>query len=148
MRKPPKNNLLLTRAYKIAHDECELHMHLKGEAWEKIERSWLGFLGISRMELLDPELLHLHHIHGGCHRWDIKPNIIHISPAAHEYCHKFLDHGRIVCQWVKAHKGEFKRKGRELMRLCMGFDPIGRLESYEVTEEWVENLRLDLYERF
>lgn len=144
MRKPKKRNKDLTDAYRMEHIACELGPHLEGPRWEKLKREWLGFFHIRYLDDFPLDSLQLHHINQGCHRWDLVSNILILSPAAHAWCHEEPLHGRIACLWVKIQKGEFDR---DLMRECLGFDVIGRMDSWEVTEEWVEEMRLDIYER-
>jgi hypothetical protein len=141
MPKRKKRDKDITDAYRLNNPLCELFDVLEGRKWDSILASYKKGRRVCREDFL----VEVHHIWGGPHRWDIDSNIISVSRPAHDYCHKFPDHGRIACLWVKADKGELDR---DLMRECMGFDTIGILESFEVTEEWVENLRLGLYERF
>lgn len=144
--KPQKRNKDLTDAYRLENPYCELFDVLEGRRWDAIRKSWDKFH--SRKMHREDYGVEVHHIWGGPHRWDIEPNLVSVSRPAHDYCHKYPDHGRIICLWMKADKGEFSMECRELMRECMGFDSIGILYTFEVTEEWIEELRMDLYERF
>lgn len=134
-----KRNPELRRVYMMEqeHTGCELFHHLDGDGWDQI-RNAHGNPKWGRLSL------QCHHIYGGPRRWDVIPNIIAVSQPAHDYCHKFPNNGRIACLWVKCRKGEFDR---ELMRTVCGFDVIGRIDSYVITEEWVWQMRLDILEK-
>lgn len=142
--KPRKRDKALTDTYRMENPLCELWDVLEGENWRRILHAYTRGLPAIREDF---EVV-VHHIWGGPHRWDILPNIIAVSQPAHDFCHKYPDLGRVACMWAKADKGEFSREGRTLMRECMGFDAVGIMESFCVTEEWVEDMRLDLNERF
>lgn len=143
MHKRLKRNKDITDAYRMNNPLCELFDVLEGRRWDAIRSAWNQFH--RRKMHREDYNVEIHHIWGGPHRWDIEPNILSVSRPAHDYCHKYPDHGRIIAIWVKCDKGELDR---DLMRECMGFDSIGIMETFEVTEEWIDELRLDLYERF
>ena len=136
---PPKHNESLVRAYVFEESlsGCELYNHLEGDSWDKQLKAW----GYPSHESLDVEP---HHIFGGGNRWDIVPNIIAISRPVHDWGHRKNPHAlRVAAIWAKLRKGEFDR---DLMRACLGFDPIGKIETYDLQEDWLLDLRMDVLE--
>lgn len=49
----------------------------------------------------------IHHILGGCNRWDLICNMITVCGAAHRWVESDPNAGQIVCWKVKLDKGEF-----------------------------------------
>lgn len=142
MSKPPKHNDELVIAYKLENPTCELWHHLDGASWDKMRGAW------RRGKRRRPDDLPVdhHHIFGGhAHRWDIWPNLICVCRPVHDWLHKHPLHGKIACLWVKMTKEELDV---DLLKECLGFNPIGRMASWNVTEEWVELMRQQLNERF
>lgn len=138
MQLVPKRNRQLQRDYVFTETPggCELFHHLEGETWDKILASY-GYP--------NPESLALepHHIFGGPHRWDIVTNLLAVCRPVHDWCHRERQSATILGIWVKQSKDEFDR---ELVRECMGFDPIGVIEYYDV-EPWVDEVRMVIFER-
>lgn len=141
----PKRDPDLVAAYMLEASQsgCELFNHLEGRMWEVTRRNF----GVWPKACASDFNLECHHIFGGPHRWDITPNIIGVSRVAHDYCtsKRYSNNGKVCCLWVKAEKDELDL---DLMRECFGFDPLGRMESWHLTEEWAEDMRRDLLGRF
>lgn len=139
MQLVPKRNRELVQAYLLENSWCELYHHIEGEAWDKTREDW------KRLGYSNPDTFGVvpHHIFGGCHRWDIEPNIIAVCDPVHAWCHENRQAATIASIWKKLRDGTFDR---ELVRECLGFDPIGVLEGYTVTEEWVDLMRMDIFE--
>jgi len=56
----------------------------------------------------DTGKIDVHHIFGGRKgRWDLMTNLICLSREAHDWCHRNVVDGRVLCMWVKMSKGEF-----------------------------------------
>lgn len=139
MELPPKRNRSLVQQYVFEEQlsGCELFHHIEGETWDKVRAAWNN---------PNPDCLYLepHHIFGGPHRWDIVSNLVAISRPAHDWCHQERQSATILSIWVKMEKGEFDR---DLLRSCMGKDPLGEIEYYDVPQ-WAADIRMGILERF
>lgn len=145
MTRPKKYNPALKAVYKQEYPWCELLGYLQGEVWEKILKEWLVFFGVKYPE--DMPQLELHHIFQGKDRWDLWGNMIHLSPAAHAYAHKYPQEQKVACMYAKSIKGDLNKKTLKEMRDIFLFCPIGKMESWTLTEKWAIDMRNELIER-
>jgi len=59
----------------------------------------------------DTGKIDVHHIFGGRKgRCDLTTNLICLSREAHDWCHRNVVDGRVLCMWIKITKGEFDLK--------------------------------------
>lgn len=135
----PKRNPSLVKDYMLEEQlsGCELYHHCDGEDWDKVR----AFHGHRNPDCL---ALEPHHLFGGCHRWDIVTNIVAVCRPVHDWCHRNRQCATILAIWVKLEKGEFDR---DLLRECMGKDPLGEIEYYTVPQ-WAEEIRMGIFEKF
>jgi hypothetical protein len=130
-----KRNRKLVRAYLLENSSCELYRHIQGESWNKTLAEY-GYPNPNHLQV-EP-----HHTFGGCHRWDLASNIVAVCRPVHSWAHKNRQAATVAAIWLKVKHGVFDR---ELMRECVGFDPIGVLSAYKL-DEWAERMRMDIFE--
>lgn len=144
--KPLKRDPQLVQAYKLEHPYCEVLGCIQGKTWEQILKSRLAFHKCKYPEDLP---LELHHIYGGTsNRFDLWGNIIHISTAAHEYCHTKPCEGKVACLYAKHIKGDLTEEAIEQLQERFLLHPIGRLDSMNVTEKWAKDMRAELLQEY
>jgi hypothetical protein len=132
-----KRNRKIVSSYMESIQGCELYRLIEGDSWTKT-RDEYGNPNPNSLKL-EP-----HHIFGGCHRWDLESNIVAVCRPVHDWAHKNRQSATVVSIWLKLKQGVFDR---ELIRECMGFDPIGVIAAYKL-EEWTERMRMDVFGEF